>query len=116
MNIKPVKPVFSDTAIDGVDDGHSLLAAHGPGDPGHDDHAGIPGQDSTLLSAHLDQLDGRRDVEEEEEAERQHRGEEGVQVHVVDLVVVDILAQGRRQHAKCHLCAGRKTDSCLEHI
>ena len=63
------------------------------------------------MPAHLDQLDGRRDVEEEQESERQHGGEEGVQVHVVDLVVVDVLAQGRRQHSQRHLCAEKIDES-----
>ena len=51
-------------------DRHPLLAALGLGDPGHDDDARVSGQHAALLPAHLDQLDGGRDVEEEQEAQR----------------------------------------------
>ena len=80
------------TFVDRMSDRHPLFAALRLGDSGHDDDAGVSRQNSTFLSTHPDQLDGRRDVEEQEEAEGQEGREEGVQVHVVDLVVVDVLS------------------------
>ena len=59
-----------------------------------------------LLTAHLDKLNGRWYVEEEEETEGQHGREDRVEVDVVDLVVVHVFAKGRRKDSKCRFCAG----------
>ena len=84
-------PVVFGAFVDRMCDRHSLLAALRLGDSGHDDDARVSSQNSTLLSAHSNQFDGSRNVEEQEKAEGQERREEGVQVHVVDLVVVNVL-------------------------
>jgi hypothetical protein len=71
-------PVVVSTFVDGVRYRHPLLAALGLGDPGHDNDARVSSQHPALLPAHLDQLDGRRDVEEEQESQWQNGGEECV--------------------------------------
>ena len=57
-----------------------------------DDNTSVSGNNPAILSAHLDQLDSCGDVQEQEECKWQDGGEDGVQIHVVDFVVVDILS------------------------
>ena len=56
-----------------------------------------PGIGGGVGVAHLEELCGRPDVEEEEEGERQHRGEERVQTHVVNPEFVSFVAKRIRQ-------------------